>query len=431
MADSPPHQLSVIGLGLDGIPIPQAQIALTTARVVAGSPALLTKLGVESHRQRVLTGAVEDWIPQLQADLCQGSVVLLASGDPLFFGIGRLLNQAFPAEALVFYPHISSVQWAFSRLHIPWQEATILSIHGRTLDALESALKQGSSPIAVLTDAIHSPLAIVHLLRDLRLPYDYEMWVCCHLGSPQESIHHLAPSQRIDQPFADPNLVVMQRRTDPPPLAELPLLGIPDRYFHTFADQPGLITKQEVRVLTLSLLHLTETVQILWDIGAGTGSVSVEVARLLPNAQVFAIEQNAAGLALIRQNRQRFQIHNLEVVAGKAPTALSPLPSPDRVVLGGGGSALPTILSTVCQRLGEGGVLVGNFATLEHCLLAQNFLKEAGWPVNLLQVQLARSVAIAEATRFSPLHPVMLLQAVKPHPPAPTNGQSTAPPQSR
>jgi precorrin-6Y C5,15-methyltransferase (decarboxylating) len=163
----------------------------------------------------------------------------------------------------------------------------------------------------------------------------------------------------------------------------------------------------------LGLLQLP-TRGVIWDIGAGTGSISIELARLLPQSQIFAIEKNATGIALIQRNCQRFGVSTVQIVAGRAPTALAALPPPQRVVLAGGGASVAEILPVVSAALIPAGILVGNFATLEACAMTQQFFRRLGWPLHLLQVHLSRSVEIAGSTRFSPLNPVTLLQARKP-----------------
>ena len=410
----PPHRLVVIGLGLDGPQglTPNAQDHLNAATVIAGFPSHLQHFQHHPARQIPLNQPLENWIQILRQALQRSSVVLLASGDPLLFGIGRTLKDHFSSDQLIFYPHLSSIQLAFNRAQLPWQNASLISIHGRSIEALETALKRSETPIAVLTDPIHTPAAIAQMIQDLKLPCRYQLWICSQLGSAYEQVICLSPSQVLDQEFPQPNVVILERiNSDLDPAADpWPLMGIPDDQFHTFPDHPGLITKQEVRALTLSLLQIP-TQGIVWDIGAGTGSLSIELARLAPQLQIYAIEKTLAGIQLIQKNCQRFQVKSVHPISGQAPQSLNQLPAPDRVILGGGGAQIPAIIDQIHQVTHSNGILVGNFATLESCLTAQSELKQRGWIVQLLQVNLARSVAIASATRLSPLNPVLLLQA--------------------
>ncbi|MGQ9838319.1 MAG: precorrin-6y C5,15-methyltransferase (decarboxylating) subunit CbiE [Cyanobacteriota bacterium] len=402
-------KLAVVGVALDGSVASWGIPPLSKAQTLVGVPSLLNHFADHPARKVPLTGAVEGWIPLLKQELAQGSLVLLASGDPLFFGIGRLLIEHFPAEQLAFYPQVSSVQLALNRLQIPWQEATILSVHGRGLQQLELILKQGPSLIVLLTDPEHSPAVLAQFISDLRLPVHYQAWVCSQLGSPQEQILPLEKCPA--QSFPTPNLMVL-RRVDPEPNpCQWPLVGIPDDQFHTFPDQPGLITKQAIRLLTLGSLQLPRE-GVVWDIGAGTGSVSIEIARLSAQLQVYAIERNAMGIRLIERNIDRFGLENVQVIAGAAPAVLQSLPDPDRVLLGGGGKLLQSLLPLLQARLRPQGILVANFATLETCSDTLQWLRSQGWQVRVEHIQISRSTTLGEGTRFAPLNPVYLLQGI-------------------
>lgn len=416
-------QISVVGIGLDGaVGLNAAALGcLQSAVAIAGSPAQLQLLAEQDlpARHIVLGKDLAAWIDAIRAASMDGPVTVLASGDPLFYGIGRMLLEHFDREAIAFHPHISCVQLAFARLGIPWQDATIVSVHGRAPDTLETAIRQGKSPIAALTDRDWSPVAIAQAVRELKPPVDYRLWVCSALGSAAEKITEIDLQATEDDRFSEPNVVILQTQKRPVNTQNLPLFGIPDTEFCTFSDRPGLLTKQEVRMLSLGLLQLQPGATV-WDIGAGTGSIAVEIARLVPDGSVCAIERTAAGLALIRENANRFGISNLKAIAGSAPEALNNLPDPHRIVLGGGGAKITEILNTCAAKLRPGGVLVAHFATLEACATARSLLVGLGWSVQLLQVNLARSSSLptrtgVPATRFVPLNPVTLLQAVEPN----------------
>ena len=410
----PQNFLHVIGLGLTGLQSlsPEALTCLEKAEVIAGSNSHLQAMVKYPARKLPLGSDIVAWIDQIANILQQQSVVVLASGDPLFYGLGRLLTERFDRQCLRFYPQVSSVQLAFNRLGIPWQTATIVSVHGRQPDHLEKALKQGKSPLAVLTDFVHTPGEIARLIRDLRPPVPYRMTVCSQLGAAEETIRSVSVAEAIDGLFPSPNVVVLETETLASGVPQ-PLFGIADGDFHTFPDQPGLITKQEVRALSLSLLRLQPNIT-LWDIGAGTGAISIEIARLVPDARIYAIEKTAAGLTLIEQNCRRFGTAQISPIRGAAPAVLESLPAPDRIVIGGGGKAMAEILTVGCDRIRPDGVIVANFATLETCILAKQQLQDRGWIVQLLQVNIARSATLAAATRFVPLNPVIVLQASRP-----------------
>lgn len=418
--------MHVVGVGLDGA----AGLSVSTcalvaqARLLAGSQRHLNYFP-DYAGDRLIVTDLSTAIVQLQAVLSElrqhpgAYLVFLASGDPLFFGIGRLLLTAFAASDVTFHPHLSSIQLAFSRLKLPWQTAQILSGHGRSLDPLIPLLQQGASPIALLTDPDNSPAAIARLLISLSLPITYQFWVCEDLGGATERVQQWPLEAVPYQCFAPLNIVVLVRDTliSQPVSPDLPIVGLPDNSFLGFADRPGLMTKREMRLLILGELALRPN-QVVWDIGAGTGSVAIEIARLCPTSQVYAIEKTAAGQALIAQNCDRFQVSNVYPVAGSAPAVLANLPQPDRIFIGGSGGHLLPILETCHQSLRPQGTLVIALATLEHSVIVQHWLSQLAdtqptWTTHWLQVNLARSVPLASLTRWQPLNPLTIVTVTR------------------
>jgi precorrin-6B C5,15-methyltransferase / cobalt-precorrin-6B C5,C15-methyltransferase len=404
--------IHVVGVGLE-TELPSRVVQLVdTAQVLVGSPRHL-EFFPNYAGDRVVLGDITQVIRQIQSHIQAGRmVVVLTSGDPLFFGLGRMLLAHFPPEVLTFYPHVSSVQLAFNRLKIPWQDAQVVSGHGRSLDNLESLLHKGVTAIAILTDAVNNPFAIADLLKSLHLPIKYRIWVCENLGGRDECVSELREDSDR-QEFAALNVVVLVKQSQIAPISKhLPAIGIPDAEFHCFSDLPGLITKKEVRVLSISELALLPQ-QVIWDIGAGTGSVAIEMARLSPTSQIFAIEKNAAGVMLIHKNCDRFGVSNVQAISGSAPAALMDLPPPDRIFMGGSSGKLIEILEICRDRLRSDGVIVANFASPEHLHAAMQWLKQHGFEVQLLQVNLARSVPIgsSDSCRLSPLNPVTILRS--------------------
>lgn len=399
----------VVGIGLDGEAglSPKVQQIISQATLLVGSDRHLSYFPQHPAQKQVLgefTAAIECIRQQVTGD-----IVVLVTGDPLFFGLGRLLLAELPPEKLVFHPHLSSVQLAFNAIKVPWQDAQIISVHGRSLVELISLLQQGTEKIAVLTDHINTPSAIACLLQSLDLSHEYKFWVCENLGSKQQRVHCWALEQVQLEMFAPLNIVILlrQSKVNHLDLAKLPHLGLPDRVFLSFSDRPGLMTKREVRVLVLGELAL-QPGQIVWDIGAGTGSVAIEIARLFPTSRVYAVEKTVAGVTLIHQNCDRFQVKNVVAIHGSAPEVLSQLPTPDRVFIGGSGGHLISILEALPVSLPS---VVLTLATIEHLTTALDWLKRQQWHYQMLQVQLSRSVPIGNLTRFIPLNPVTIVSA--------------------
>lgn len=349
-------------------------------------------------------------------------VVILATGDPLFFGLGRLLLAHFAPGQLIFHPQLSSIQLAFSRLKVPWQDATLISVHGRGEALLVQAVKRGDAKIAVLTDGTLTPSAIAALIASLDLPVHYQQWVCENLGDVTESVSLYSPtldsSTEPVKAYAPLNVVVLLRVEQADEtlvnqsLQALPLIGLPDAVFKGFPDRPTLMTKREVRLLVLGAIAPLDQ-QVIWDIGAGTGSISVELSRLCPSAQIFAIEKTAIGASLIRANAEKLAIAPITVIQGQAPLALEGLPPPNRVFIGGSSHQLGLILSLLDGLAPTLKKIVLALATLEHLNEVTQWVNRPDisgkWRCRLTQVNISRSCPVGSFTRFSPLNPVTLV----------------------
>ncbi|HEY9834672.1 MAG TPA: precorrin-6y C5,15-methyltransferase (decarboxylating) subunit CbiE [Stenomitos sp.] len=415
-------EVHVVGIGLDGATglTDTVRQIVEQATLLVGSDRLLSYF--PNHpASRLVLGDFIKTIREIRAQLAvadtNSCIVVLATGDPLFFGLGRLLLEELPREQLTFHPHTSSVQLAFNRIKVPWQDARAISIHGRSMESLTVALQQGVDKIAVLTDGTNTPSAIARLLVALDLSNRYEFWVCENLGGSDERVQCLSVDELSHKTFAPLNVVVLLRKSEPGEqlidVNSLPVMGLPDEIFLSFSDRPGLITKREVRLLILGELALQPRLTI-WDIGAGTGSVSIEMARLSATSQVYAIEKTAIGSTLIEQNCQRLQVKNVTSIHGNAPGILQHLPAPQRVFIGGSGGNLKAILDICNVRLVPGGMVVLALATLEHLNTALDWFNSRHWQYRLLQVQISRSVPIGELTRFNPLNPVTIVTATHP-----------------
>jgi precorrin-6B C5,15-methyltransferase / cobalt-precorrin-6B C5,C15-methyltransferase len=412
--------LEVIGIGLDGTAGLSENVRqlIENATILVGSDRHLSYFPTHPAKKIVLGNFLEA-IEIIKHHL-EEKIVILVTGDPLFFGLGRLLLEKLPSEQLRFHPHLTSVQLAFNRIKVPWQDAKLISVHGRNLEELMPLLQQGVEKIAILTDDNNNPSAIARFYQELDLPTHYDFWVCENLGDSNEKVTLFAATEiaRLtsisNKDFASLNVVILLRQEKEQlfNLDTLPLFGLPDSAFLSFCDRPGLITKREIRLVVLGELALTPQ-QIIWDIGAGTGSVSIEIARLCPTSTIYAIEKTAMGINLIEKNCQRFQVNNVIPVCGTAPDSLTELPKPNRIFIGGSGGNLSEILEVCQEKLQAGGILVLALATLENLNESLIWLGNRNWNYRLLQVQISRSVAIGKMTRFSPLNPVTIITATR------------------
>lgn len=421
-----PQPCRVIGVLDDGAASlsPTALALLRRADWVIGGARTLALLedDIAPHAQRRdLTGqlsAVPGWIAAAR-EAGQTSVVL-ATGDPLCHGIASYLASRLCIEAVEVLPNLSTVQLACARLGLAWQDARIVSVHskdagewhvgaepGHGLYALAQSLRQHDR-LLVLTSPDNTPDRIARLIVAEGLGDDFQMAVAERLCTPDERVvAELSPHDAAQQTFADPNVVVLVRsQVRPQPVR----MGLADSAYHQRQPDKGLITKQEVRAVSLARMQLRADSRV-WDIGAGSGSVGLEAARLCPQGHVWAIEKNEADFAIAGQNVRAFGVSNHTLVHGKAPEGLDAWPDPDAVFIGGSGGELQELIALCLRRLRAGGWLVMNFVTLENLASATQALQAQGAVWDVLQLQAARSKPILHMHRMAAENPVWIVCA--------------------
>jgi len=333
-------------------------------------------------------------------------VVILASGDPTFFGISRFLLRNLHKDRIEIFPNVTSMQYAFARIKEPWDDGIFVSVHGRgmhpAIDKIVAAEKA-----CVLTDKTNTPAAIAAELIE-RGAEGYEAWLCEDLGMPTEKFTKTTVRALLDISASELNILILIR-TYEPNLVHYPLIGIDDDEFHT---SKKLITKQEVRAVTLAKLQLQDDL-VLWDIGAGSASVSIEASNLIPNGRIFAVEKNQQCIAFINENLRKFCARNIKLIEAFAPEGLDDLPDPDRVFIGGAGGKLDEIIDAVAQRLKPEGVVVINAVTLDTLTRAVEFLEDQGFTVEVTCVNIAKTRNLTEYKMFEAQNPVYVISACK------------------
>ncbi len=361
------------------------------------------------------TDKINDFIDLLKKD--KKKTIVFSGGDPLWFGIGRLLIQNFPLSNLYFEPAATSFQLAFSRLGKPWQDTQWISLHGRDPLQLEKAIKKLPSSLVVLTDSNRGGAKEVYQLMDsLELQKKYEFWTFERLGYINERI--LKISSVDDFPIdLDPlHLVILFKKDEPLKQSiDLPLFGIIDSVFLQNADCPGLMTKKEVRVQILAELNLPKQ-GIIWDIGSGVGSIGLEALRISPNLKLVSIDKRIGSKNIIKENARRLGVKPSLIIEDEALNIFkqnkitSSLSKPERVIIGGGGSNSHLILEEVLKLINSTCIIVIPLISLKSISKLESILKPKAHKLSISQHQSYRGVSIGEDIRLSPLNPVFILK---------------------
>ncbi|MSN25258.1 MAG: precorrin-6y C5,15-methyltransferase (decarboxylating) subunit CbiE [Geobacter sp.] len=353
--------------------------------------------------KRVL-GALSELMDFLKAS--DQRVVVLASGDPNFFGVSRFLLRNLPKDSVEIFPNVTSMQYAFARIKEPWDDGIFVSVHGRGMHpAIDKII--ASEKACVLTDKVNTPSAIASELID-RGAEGYEAWLCEDLGMPTEKFTKTTVRGLLEISASELNILILIR-TYEPNLVQYPLIGIDDDEFHT---SKKLITKQEVRAVTLAKLQLQDDL-VLWDIGAGSCSVSIEASNLMPNGRIFAVERNQQCIGFITENLKKFCARNIKLIEAFAPDGLDDLPDPDRVFIGGAGGKLDEIIDMISLRLKPEGVVVINAVTLDTLTRAVEFLEDHGFTIEATCVNIAKTRNLTEYKMFEAQNPVYVISARK------------------
>ena len=336
-------------------------------------------------------------------------VAMLASGDPLFFGIGRSLFQAIGRKNVTIIPALSSAQLAFARFREPWDDATFVSLHGREKSHLPPLILPHAK-VLVFTDRQNTPDSICRtLLHGLQAVEDeatiasYQAMVGENLGLAEERLTTGTLSEIAGQQFGNLNVLLLKRKKE----KSCSPLGLRSDQIH---HSRGLITKDEVRAASLHKMNLPKR-GVFWDIGAGSGSISLEAARLCPALAVFAIEQRQEEIAHIKKNIRKFNCQQITVVPGTAPENLADLPSPDRVFIGGSGGRLREIIHHAASRLAPGSIMVVNGVTKKTIDSAPRLMAEENFGVDISTITVTRRNPADKKERQ--YNPIAVIRGVK------------------
>ena len=332
-------------------------------------------------------------------------IVVLASGDPLYFGVGSALARRFGADALFVVPAVGAVSLACARMGWSIPDIEVVTVHGRPLENLNYHLQPGARIIA-LTSGGESPGEVAALLTEKGFGPS-KISVLEHLGGEKENRFE-GIAQSWNHPMAaELNMLAIECIVGPNAQSLSRLAGLPDDAF----EHDGQITKREVRAITLASLAPKHG-EVLWDIGAGAGSISIEWMRTKRGLRAIAIEQNADRCAVIARNALKFGTTRIEVIQGSAPDALQGIsPAPDAVFIGGGVS-IEGVIEAAWDALKPGGRLVANAVTVEGEKKLMDFAKVSSG--ELIRISIERQQNLGGQSAFRPMMPVTQLVATKP-----------------
>ena len=409
-----PPLIAAVGMG----PGPQwlGSLALewiSEAQILAGSRRHLELFPSHAGEKLPLKSPLAESLEEIGRLSNTKRLAVLCSGDPLFFGVGGTLAARFGRERLVVIPNVNSVQSLCAAICESPDSVDAVSFHGLNRDAdigcVLNILNRGRTA-AIITDPAHNPQWIAGELLESN-HCECRLIIGEDLGTACEKVRFFSPAEAAGEEFSPLNVVLAKPgqticEVDGTDKLEM-IFGFGEE---AFEREAGMITKMEVRAVVLALLQLGHG-QVLWDVGAATGSISVEAARIARLKGVFAIERNRSRYSKLLLNLEKFGATEVEAVCAKASRAMGALPAPDRVFIGGSGDDLDSILEAVERKLLPGGRIVQTVVLLNTLEKAVSFLRERNFEVSVVQLQVSRSASIAKDMRFEALNPVFIVSA--------------------
>lgn len=409
------EKVHIVGIGDDGVEgmTAQARRLVEAADVLVGPESCAT-LVPESLRGRLVSAAnLEELVERIEAAGAK-RVVVLASGDPLFYGTARYVCSKLGKDRFEVVPHVSSMQLAFARVKESWEDAFLANLSGQSIERVIDRVRS-SETAGLFTSDQWPATAVARALLDEGIDY-FQAYVCENLGSPDERVTQGSLADIAKDTFATPNVMILVRKAkvaDKPGHVGTRLFGNPDECFLQSRPKRGLLTPAEVRSLALAELQLKPS-SLVWDVGAGSGSVGLEAARIAREGRVHAIEMDPDDHALIRENAARFGVTNLEPVLGRAPEAWASLPDPDAIYVGGSGRDVAMLVEQAWQRLTPGGRLVTACNSIENLAAMHSLLRSRSNDAAYWMVNIARGIEQLDRIRFEAINPIFLIAATKP-----------------
>ena len=390
-------------IGVDGFHLDEAALLIIRRCAVVIASSRHKPLLKEENVTILPIAPVSKMLGSLETALQSGDVAVLASGDPLFFGVARTLINRFGADRITVHPALSAVQLACARFKLPWDDMTILSLHGREPGDLPARILPHGK-VMLFTDHRNSPdrvaqalLTALQLIGDNSRIAGIRIRVAENLAMEGEKITVGGLAEIGATTFGPLNIMLVEQTEM---ATESPVFGLTE---HEFSHSRGLITKDEVRAVTLHCLRLPRE-GVMWDVGGGSGSISVEASCLQPALTIFCLEKHEEQLANIRANLRAHHCFNVTPWAGTAPETFKELPDPDRVFIGGSGGFLREIITEAAGRLKKNGRMVVNAVLPATAELAPVVMAAAGLRLESRTIRVnRRNGDRAEEKEFNPI----------------------------
>ncbi len=398
-----PSKAIVVGVGYSPLTATKIEILRKAKRIYLFSKTLelLERSCEDRNFWKEIKGKVEE-IKKVNELLekKEDPLVIVAGGDPLYFGLGETLKRSLLLEVEV-YPDFSVLQLACAKAGFPIYQVKSLSFHGRGFNPEELIYHlRRHHLLGILTDPQQNVKVIAKALYEASFR-DVKIHLFERLSYPEERYSKLNCEEAMEFEPLEPHFVILENNLYGK--KRFFALGEEEIYHHQ-----GLITKDEVRAIAIHQLRLPWR-GVIWDVGAGSGSVGLEIASLSPELEVYAIEEKESQCDKLLKNKKKFFLPNLKIIYGSAPQVFKDLPSPDRVFLGGSGGRLREILQTL-REIPTWQVLVATFTLLENFFFTLNFFSEHRFNVRASQINVLRLESLKEKHRFKPQNPVYILQ---------------------
>jgi precorrin-6Y C5,15-methyltransferase (decarboxylating) len=408
-------KVHIVGIGDDGVDgmTAQARRLLEAADLLLGPESCAALLPAPLAARLQASVSLEELIERIEAATSQ-QIVVLASGDPLFYGTARHVCAKLGKDRFEVVPHVSSMQLAFARVKESWEDAFLANLSGQSIERVIDRIRS-SETVGLFTSEQWPPSAVARTLLEEGISY-FGAYVCENLGSPDERVTQGSLADIAAETFGPLNVMILVRKArtaDAPGQVGTRLFGNPDESFLQSRPKRGLLTPAEVRSLALAELGLRPD-SIIWDVGAGSGSVSLEAAQLARNGMVYAIEMDPDDHRLILANAERFGVKNLQAVLGCAPEAWANLPDPDAIYVGGSGRDVAMLVEKAWGRLRVGGRLVTACNSIENLAAVHSLLRAHSGDASYWLVTIARGIEQMDRIRFESLNPSFLIAATKP-----------------